>query len=50
MIHRGTQYISMHKLEGDPNPDRPYPYLKVLNAYGKKGRDLIPANLKHKKF
>jgi hypothetical protein len=50
MIHRGTQYISMHQLQDDPIANRPYPYLKVLNAYGKKGRELIPANLAHKKF
>ena len=50
MIHRGTQYISMHTLQDDPVINRPYPYLKVLNAYGKNGRELIPANLKNKKF
>jgi hypothetical protein len=50
MIHRGTQYISMHQLQDDPVPNRPYPYLEVLNAYSKNGRELIPANLKHKKF
>ncbi len=50
MIHRGTHYISMHQLEDDPEKKRPYPYLKVLDAYSKKGRELIPANLKHKKF
>jgi hypothetical protein len=50
MIHRGTQYISMHSLEDDPVRNRPCPYLKVMNAYRKNGRELIPANLKHKKF
>jgi hypothetical protein len=51
MIHRGGgQYISLHTLQDDPVPNRPYPYLKVLNAYGRNGRVMIPANLKNKKF
>jgi hypothetical protein len=50
MVARGNQYISMHVFQDDPIPDRAYPYLKVLNAYGRNGRTMIPVNLKHKKF
>ena len=50
MIAKGKQYVSMHAFQDDPAPNRPYPYLKVLNAYGRNGRTMIPANLKNKKF
>lgn len=50
MIAKGDQYISMHSFQEDPVPDRAYPYLQVLNAYGRNGRRMIPANLKNKKF
>jgi hypothetical protein len=50
MIAKGKQYISMHAFQDDPVPNRPYPYLNVLNAYGRNGRIMIPANLQNKKF
>ncbi len=42
--------MSLHTLQGDPVPNRRYPYLKVLNAYDRNGRVMIPANLKNKSF
>ena len=51
MIHRkGGHYISLHSLQDDPVLDRPFPYLKTLNAYGRNGRAMLPANLAKKRF
>jgi hypothetical protein len=51
MIHRkGGSYLSLLCLQDDPVLNRPFPYLKTLNAYGRNGRAMLPANLAKKKF
>jgi hypothetical protein len=50
MIAKGRHYVSIHAFQDDPVPNRAYPYLKVLNAFGRNGRTMIPAHLKNKKF
>jgi hypothetical protein len=47
MIHRNPQYISMHALQDLPK--KIYPYAKVLHAYSRGGRVMLPAKL-HKKM
>jgi hypothetical protein len=49
MIHRkGTSYLSVHALQ--EVPPQALPYARVLNAYGRGGRPMLPASLKNKKF
>jgi hypothetical protein len=49
MIHRkGTSYLSVHALQDVP--PQVLPYTRVLNAYGRGGRLMLPASLKNKKF
>jgi hypothetical protein len=51
MIHRkgkGSSYISVHALQ-DIRPQA-LPYARVLNAYGRGGRCMLPATLSNKKF
>jgi hypothetical protein len=49
MIHRkGGSYITVHALQDIP--PQVLPYARVLNAYGRGGRSVLPQSLKNKKF
>jgi hypothetical protein len=49
MIHRkGGSYITVHALQDIP--PQVLPYARVLNAYGRGGRPMLPESLKNKKF
>jgi hypothetical protein len=49
MIHRrGRSYISLHSLQDVP--PQTLPYAGILNAYGRGGREMLPAFLRNKKF
>jgi hypothetical protein len=49
MIHRkGGSYITVHALQDIPT--QVLPYARVLNAYGRGGRSMLPQSLKNKKF
>jgi hypothetical protein len=51
MIHRNeNHYITLHSLQEDPVHYRRFPYIKTLNAFGRGGRIMLPANLRNKKF
>jgi hypothetical protein len=50
MIHRkGPHYINAVSLGRAPVQNRRYPYTRVLRAYGRGGRTMLPANLRSKK-